>query len=84
MYDFQSASEKEVSFKKGDIIVLTEQVDANWLKGTVNGSTGIFPVTFVKVCVQCTVYMYVCMHLFIISIASMLMTNYMYVYINKI
>ena len=38
-----------MSFKKGDIISLTEQVDSNWLKGTVHGQMGIFPVNFVKV-----------------------------------
>lgn len=38
-----------MSFKKGDVISLTEQVDSNWLKGSVHGQTGIFPVNFVKV-----------------------------------
>ncbi|XP_019848782.1 PREDICTED: LIM domain-binding protein 3-like [Amphimedon queenslandica] len=52
LYDFEAASPKEMSFKKGDVISLTEQVDSNWLKGTVNGQTGIFPVNFVKLLTQ--------------------------------
>ena len=40
---------RELSFKKGDVLTLTRTVDQNWLEGTLNGKTGIFPNNFVKV-----------------------------------
>ena len=46
VYDFQSQSEKELSFKKGDVIVIrliTKKVDANWFEGDISDRTGIFP-----------------------------------------
>ena len=42
-YDFQSQSKKELSFKKGDVIVITKKVDADWFEGYIYDTTFIFP-----------------------------------------
>ncbi len=34
------------------MIILTERIDESWLKGTVNGETGMFPQVFVDVLVD--------------------------------
>jgi len=49
IYNFDAQNEKELSFKKGDILDLTHTVDDNWLEGTVDGRSGIFPKTYIKV-----------------------------------
>ena len=51
---------RELSFKKGDILDLTHTVDDNWLKGALDGRKGIFPRSYVKVCV--CVCVCACMH----------------------
>ena len=40
--NFQSQSEKELSFKKGDVIVITKKVDADWFEGYISDRTGIY------------------------------------------
>ena len=48
-YDFQFQSEKELSFKKGDVIVITKKVDANWFEGYISDRTSIFPSSYVTI-----------------------------------
>ncbi|ESP02370.1 hypothetical protein LOTGIDRAFT_99918, partial [Lottia gigantea] len=48
LYDLEAQGSDELGFKKGDIILVTDQVDANWRRGKLNGKTGIFPVNYVK------------------------------------
>ncbi|XP_071852019.1 dynamin-binding protein-like isoform X3 [Apostichopus japonicus] len=47
LFDFETTDESELPLCAGDVITVTEQVDANWLKGTCNGQTGSFPSNFV-------------------------------------
>lgn len=49
LFTFSGKSEKELSFKKGDVIDLTHSVDQNWLEGKLGDSKGIFPKAYVKV-----------------------------------
>ncbi len=45
----QPQNHRELGFKKGDIIYVRRQVDANWLEGERNATLGIFPVSYVEV-----------------------------------
>ncbi|XP_078112325.1 endophilin-A3b [Sander vitreus] len=51
MYSFCPSHAGELSFSEGDVIVLTNQVDANWFEGTLGGQSGLFPVSYVDVLV---------------------------------
>ncbi|XP_062856774.1 endophilin-A3b [Trichomycterus rosablanca] len=51
LYNFKPEDDKELSFKKGDIIILTNQVDENWYEGQLSGESGFFPISYVKVLV---------------------------------
>ncbi|XP_048590225.1 sorbin and SH3 domain-containing protein 1 homolog isoform X2 [Nematostella vectensis] len=48
LYSFTAQSEKELSFKKGDYIIVKRQIDRNWIEGEVNGRIGIFPTNYVE------------------------------------
>ncbi|QLL30615.1 hypothetical protein HG536_0A04330 [Torulaspora globosa] len=47
MYDLSSSEPDELSFKKGDVIVVLEQVYRDWWRGTLYGKVGIFPLNYV-------------------------------------
>ncbi|OXB77476.1 UNVERIFIED_CONTAM: hypothetical protein H355_015768 [Colinus virginianus] len=49
LFDFSGTSKLELTFKKGDLIYLLSRVNKDWLEGTVNDATGIFPSAFVKI-----------------------------------
>ncbi|KAG2200435.1 hypothetical protein INT46_002068 [Mucor plumbeus] len=49
LYDYKGEDPTtDLSFKQGDIIEVTEYVNDDWWKGTVNGKSGIFPQNHVK------------------------------------
>ncbi|KAI1301658.1 Endophilin-A [Halotydeus destructor] len=54
LYDFDAENPGEIGFKEGDIIVLNQKIDDNWLQGTVHGKTGMFPSSYVQVLVPLT------------------------------
>uniref|UniRef100_A0A8D2DB66 Neutrophil cytosol factor 4 n=1 Tax=Sciurus vulgaris TaxID=55149 RepID=A0A8D2DB66_SCIVU len=49
MFDFTGNSKLELSFKAGDVIFLLSRVNKDWLEGTSQGVTGIFPASFVRI-----------------------------------
>ncbi|KAF7306585.1 Ysc84 domain-containing protein [Mycena indigotica] len=51
LYDFQAVQPGDLSFSKGDIIVVTKRSNStdDWWTGTLNGEKGIFPANFVDV-----------------------------------
>ncbi|CAG12537.1 unnamed protein product, partial [Tetraodon nigroviridis] len=49
MFDFRGNGKEELNLKKGEVIFLLQRVNADWLEGTVNNQTGIFPQSFVKI-----------------------------------
>ncbi|SMN18885.1 similar to Saccharomyces cerevisiae YHL002W HSE1 Subunit of the endosomal Vps27p-Hse1p complex required for sorting of ubiquitinated membrane proteins into intralumenal vesicles prior to vacuolar degradation [Maudiozyma saulgeensis] len=55
MYDLNSSEKDELSFKKGDIIIVLEQVYRDWWRGTLHGKIGIFPLNYVTPIVEPTI-----------------------------
>ncbi|XP_033101444.1 uncharacterized protein LOC117104671 [Anneissia japonica] len=49
LYSFTAQSPKELSFNKGDTIILTRKIDNNWYEGEQYGRVGIFPVSYVEI-----------------------------------
>ena len=49
LFNFKGLSNFELSFPAGQIVILTKDVDTEWFEGTYEGSTGIFPKSFVEV-----------------------------------
>ncbi|XP_032223286.2 SH3 domain-containing protein 19 [Nematostella vectensis] len=48
LYSFTGESEDELTMWAGDTIQLLEIVNDDWLKGSLNGKTGIFPSSYVE------------------------------------
>ncbi|XP_055534264.1 E3 ubiquitin-protein ligase SH3RF1 [Wyeomyia smithii] len=50
-YDFASNETSDISFRKGDIIILKKKIDHNWCVGEVNGKEGAVPLNHLQVIV---------------------------------
>nr|XP_056711291.1 SH3 domain-containing protein 19 [Euleptes europaea] len=50
LHDFIAETNEDLSFKKGDRILILERVDSEWYRGRLNGKEGIFPAIFVLIC----------------------------------
>ena len=49
-FDYPGVDENDLSFKKGDTIYVTEQIDEGWWRGRMdNGTVGLFPSNYVAV-----------------------------------
>lgn len=46
---YRGQSAGDLSFNKGDVILLRRQLDENWYQGEINGLSGIFPASAVEV-----------------------------------
>uniref|UniRef100_A0A5F9D302 RING-type E3 ubiquitin transferase n=1 Tax=Oryctolagus cuniculus TaxID=9986 RepID=A0A5F9D302_RABIT len=46
---YRGQSAGDLSFNKGDVILLRRQLDENWYQGEINGVSGIFPASSVEV-----------------------------------
>ncbi len=51
---FKPLIHRELTLQKGDVVYIHRQVDANWYEGEHHGRVGIFPTSYVEVC------LYVC------------------------
>ncbi|XP_076315382.1 E3 ubiquitin-protein ligase SH3RF1-like [Tachypleus tridentatus] len=49
LYPYEAKEPGDLSFKKGDIIVLRKRIDQNWYSGEVGGKHGFFPASYVQV-----------------------------------
>ncbi|XP_077993698.1 proline-serine-threonine phosphatase-interacting protein 2-like isoform X2 [Glandiceps talaboti] len=47
-FDYEAQGNREISFKKGDIIRVSDSSDENWWEGMCNGRRGMFPATYVE------------------------------------
>ncbi|CAA7259976.1 unnamed protein product [Cyclocybe aegerita] len=50
LYDFNAVESGDLSFRKGDVIVVTKKSDSvdDWWTGKANGRQGIFPANFIE------------------------------------
>ncbi|KAK3099484.1 hypothetical protein FSP39_005124 [Pinctada imbricata] len=48
-FDFEGGGAGDLQFEEGDYIKILERVDAEWLRGELNGVVGIFPISFVEI-----------------------------------
>ncbi|XP_065059220.1 E3 ubiquitin-protein ligase SH3RF1-like [Rhopilema esculentum] len=51
LYNFQGTEDGDLSFAKGDLILLSDILDKNWFEGVLDGKSGVVPANFVKVLV---------------------------------
>ncbi|XP_035800315.2 SH3 domain-containing protein 19 isoform X3 [Amphiprion ocellaris] len=49
VYDFIPEGPGELVLRAGDVVTMVEQVDSEWYRGTCRGSTGFFPINYVKI-----------------------------------
>ncbi|XP_051274835.1 rho guanine nucleotide exchange factor 6 isoform X1 [Dicentrarchus labrax] len=47
-FNFKQNNEDELSFNKGDMILVTRQEEGGWWEGSLNGKTGWFPSNYVR------------------------------------
>lgn len=48
-YDFHGRTERELSFKRGDILVVFTQVSVDWWEGAFKGKEGLIPDKYIVV-----------------------------------
>ncbi|XP_044045998.1 SH3 domain-containing protein 19 isoform X2 [Siniperca chuatsi] len=49
IHDFIPEGPGELGLRAGDVVTMVEQVDSEWYRGSCSGSTGFFPINYVKV-----------------------------------
>ncbi|XP_049825851.1 E3 ubiquitin-protein ligase SH3RF1 isoform X3 [Aethina tumida] len=49
LFDYNAKEPGDLSFKRGDIIILKKKIDANWYQGECGGKQGVFPQSYVHV-----------------------------------
>nr|XP_053644488.1 E3 ubiquitin-protein ligase SH3RF1-like isoform X1 [Cherax quadricarinatus] len=49
LYNYERKEARDLSFKKGDVIILRKKIDSNWYQGELNNQTGFFPASYVQV-----------------------------------
>nr|XP_019782140.1 SH3 domain-containing protein 19 isoform X11 [Tursiops truncatus] len=50
LHSFTAETSDDLSFKRGDQILIMERVDSDWYKGRLRDREGIFPAVFVRPC----------------------------------
>ncbi|XP_063839887.1 E3 ubiquitin-protein ligase SH3RF1-like isoform X2 [Scylla paramamosain] len=49
LYNYERKEAGDLSFKKGDVIILRKKIDSNWYEGELNNQVGFFPASYVQV-----------------------------------
>mmetsp|Transcript_19897 Transcript_19897/g.32734 ORF Transcript_19897/g.32734 Transcript_19897/m.32734 type:complete len:530 (-) Transcript_19897:1919-3508(-) len=47
-FPFEGTDEDDLSFKKGDVMVVIEKIDSGWWRAELNGRIGLIPTTYVR------------------------------------
>ncbi|XP_012258359.2 dynamin-binding protein-like [Athalia rosae] len=53
LYPFNAQFPNELSFAAGEVVRLIRHKDSDWAEGTIDNTTGIFPVSYVNIIVDC-------------------------------
>lgn len=48
LYPYKAQNEDELSFEKGDVIVVLSKDEDSWWRGELNGLSGVFPSNYVS------------------------------------
>ncbi|XP_076640777.1 SH3 domain containing ring finger posh isoform X1 [Halictus rubicundus] len=64
IYDYVSKVPGDLSFKKGDIVILCKKIDNNWCFGESANSRGVFPLSYVQVMTPLTPHVPQCKALY--------------------
>lgn len=51
IFDYTAKEPGDLSFKKGELVMMHRKIDAFWYHGECNGRTGSFPITYIQVIV---------------------------------
>nr|XP_002123694.2 E3 ubiquitin-protein ligase SH3RF3 [Ciona intestinalis] len=49
IHNYDSQVPSDLSFKKGDLIMLIKKIDENWTSGECHGKMGVFPTNYVEI-----------------------------------
>jgi hypothetical protein len=49
LFDFMGGQHGDLAFRKNDVIEVAREVNSDWLEGRLDGMTGIFPKSFVRI-----------------------------------
>ncbi|XP_011305683.1 uncharacterized protein CAP isoform X2 [Fopius arisanus] len=49
LYNFVGQTSRELTFRRGDIILIRRQIDKNWYEGEHNAMIGLFPLNYVEI-----------------------------------
>lgn len=49
LFDFVAEEQNELSFKRGEVILITDMSDEHWWTGKAGGKSGLFPASYVQI-----------------------------------
>ncbi|XP_033743486.1 E3 ubiquitin-protein ligase SH3RF1-like isoform X1 [Pecten maximus] len=64
LYNYEGKDQGDLSFRKGDLILLRKKVDENWFHGELGSQNGFFPASYVQVIIPLPVTTPQCKALF--------------------
>lgn len=70
LYPYEAKVPGDLTFKKGDLIILRKRVDQNWFYGELGGKSGFVPASFVQVVVPIPTHVPQCKALFDFQISN--------------
>lgn len=77
-FNFKQNNEDELSFGKGDMILVTRQEEGGWWEGTLNGKTGWFPSNYVREIKPCGELKNESLSMMVLSVSKEFITHILY------